>query len=58
MGGGWGCSDRASRRRGIAGLRSRPCAPLVPNPALSGPKAQRTGAAPTDPTVGPVCPSW
>ena len=30
----------------IAGLRVRPCGALVPDPALSGSKAERTGTVP------------
>eukprot|EP00670_Eutreptiella_braarudii_P018815 CAMPEP_0174349036 /NCGR_PEP_ID=MMETSP0811_2-20130205/5679_1 /TAXON_ID=73025 ORGANISM="Eutreptiella gymnastica-like, Strain CCMP1594" /NCGR_SAMPLE_ID=MMETSP0811_2 /ASSEMBLY_ACC=CAM_ASM_000667 /LENGTH=126 /DNA_ID=CAMNT_0015476123 /DNA_START=245 /DNA_END=621 /DNA_ORIENTATION=+ len=36
---GWA---RASRMRGIAGLRVPPSAALVPNPVLSGSQAERT----------------
>ena len=47
--------DAGGAEAGIAGLHIRPCAALVPNPVLCGSQAERTGTAPMDPTVAPVC---
>ena len=44
--GGGGVGTGPHTGRGIAGQHILPCAPLVPNPVLSGSKADRTGTAP------------
>ena len=49
-----GGGGRLTRAGALQGLRGLPGAAPVPSPALSGPKAERTGTAPTDPTVAQV----